>query len=101
MIIDTVTFFAVVLEFKGELVDEVVKDIIQAEDEIGGISRDIIKGLLLTKKEEYWELVAKLLLAAQRQEGLRQTILESIDTTSLGALKIYDECNFRERFNSF
>ncbi|PKB45224.1 uncharacterized protein DUF4132 [Cellulophaga sp. RHA19] len=80
-------FFAVVLEFKGELVDEVVKDIIQAEDEIGGISRDIIKGLLLTKKEEYWELVAKLLLAAQRQEGLRQTILESIDTTSLGALK--------------
>lgn len=80
-------FFAVVLEFKGELVDEVVKDIIQAEDEIGGISRDIIKGLLLTKKEAYWELVAKLLLAAQRQEGLRQTILESIDTTSLGALK--------------
>ena len=32
-------------------------------------------------------MVSKLLLAAQRQEGLRQTILESLDEASLGALK--------------
>jgi hypothetical protein len=31
--------------------------------------------------------VEKLLLAAQRQEGLRQTILEALDETSVGALK--------------
>ncbi|MBU2996773.1 DUF4132 domain-containing protein [Cellulophaga baltica] len=80
-------FFGVVLQYKGELVDEVVNDILQAEDEIGGVSKDIIKGLLLTQKEEYWELVSKLLIAAQRQEGLRQTILESLDETSHGALK--------------
>ena len=80
-------FFGTVLQHKPELVLEVVKDILQAEDEIGGVSRDIIKGLLLTQKEEHWELVSKLLLAAQRQEGLRQTILESLDETSHGALK--------------
>ena len=80
-------FFGTVLQYKTELVIDVVKDIIQAEDEIGGVSRDIIKGLLLTQKEENWELVSKLLLAAQRQEGLRQTILESLDSTSHGALK--------------
>ncbi|QWX84836.1 DUF4132 domain-containing protein [Cellulophaga sp. HaHaR_3_176] len=80
-------FFGTVLQYKTELVIDVVKDIIQAEDEIGGVSKDIIKGLLLTQKEENWELVSKLLLAAQRQEGLRQTILESLDETSHGALK--------------
>ncbi|WP_435182222.1 DUF4132 domain-containing protein [Cellulophaga omnivescoria] len=80
-------FFATVLQHKPELVINVVKDVFQAEDEIGGVSRDIIKGLLLTQKEENWELVSKLLLAAQRQEGLRQTILESLDETSVGALK--------------
>ena len=32
-------------------------------------------------------MVEKLLLAAQRQEGLRQTILEALDETSIGALQ--------------
>ncbi|GAA4231541.1 hypothetical protein GCM10022291_04250 [Postechiella marina] len=77
----------VVLEKGGEDLDELISDIINAEDEIGGISRSLIKGLLLTKKQKYWEQVGKLLLAAQRQEGLRQTILESLDETQIGALK--------------
>ncbi|MCT4624070.1 MAG: DUF4132 domain-containing protein, partial [Schleiferiaceae bacterium] len=50
-------------------------------------SRAIIKGLLLTEDPECWEAVEKLLLAAQRQEGLRQTVLEVLDETSLGAFK--------------
>ena len=32
-------------------------------------------------------MIEKLLLAAQRQEGLRQTVLEALDETSIGALK--------------
>lgn len=79
--------FAVVLEKGDEDLDELITDIINAEDEIGGISRQIIKALLLTKKPKYWEQVGKLLLAAQRQEGLRQTILESLDETQIGSLK--------------
>ncbi len=78
--------FAVVLEQGNENLDELVIDIINNEDEIGGITKQLIKGLLLTKKPKNWELVGKLLLAAQRQEGLRQTILESLDETQIGAL---------------
>lgn len=75
------------LALEKEDYNELITDIVNNEDEIGGISKGIIKALLLTKNEKYWELVGKLLLAAQRQEGLRQTILECLDETHLGALK--------------
>ena len=65
-----------------------IKDIVQGEDEIGGVTRSLIKGLLLTNNSpRNWKLVEDLLLAAQRQEGLRQTILECLDETSIGALR--------------
>lgn len=63
------------------------EDIIFNKDEIGKVSRDLIKALLNSEKKEAWELVEKLLLAAQRQEGLRQTVLEALDETGTGALK--------------
>ncbi|HEY9260941.1 DUF4132 domain-containing protein [Chitinophaga sp.] len=64
-----------------------MEDIIFNKDEIGKVTRSIIKALLNSDKESAWALVEKLLLAAQRQEGLRQTILEALDETSVGALK--------------
>ncbi len=51
------------------------------------VSREIIKAMLLCDKTEAYEAVEKLLLAAQRQEGLRQTILECLDETNLEAMK--------------
>jgi Family of unknown function (DUF5724)/Domain of unknown function (DUF4132) len=63
------------------------EDIIFNKDEIGKVTRELIKALLNSEKKEAWELIEKLLLAAQRQEGLRQTILEALDETSVGALK--------------
>jgi hypothetical protein len=65
----------------------VMEDIIFNKDTIGKVTRAIIKALLNTEKQSAWVLVEKLLLAAQRQEGLRQTILESLDETGIGALK--------------
>jgi hypothetical protein len=65
---------------------ETITDIINGEDEIGVVSQDLIKTLLLSDNTEHWALVKNLLLAAQRQEGLRQTILESLDETSVPAL---------------
>jgi len=62
-------------------------DILAGEDEIGLVNRGIIMGLLTTDDPQNWKLVEDLLLAAQRQEGLRQTILESLDETSIGALR--------------
>ncbi|WP_179352088.1 DUF4132 domain-containing protein [Winogradskyella vidalii] len=80
-------FLAILLHNGNGMFDELLDDIIQNEDEIGGISADIIKALLLSEDEKHWEMVGKLLLAAQRQEGLRQTILEALDESGLGALK--------------
>ncbi|SIQ29993.1 DUF4132 domain-containing protein [Maribacter ulvicola] len=80
-------FLAIVLQNSGDMFNELLDDIIQGEDEIGGVSQDIIKALLLSEDERHWEMVGKLLLAAQRQEGLRQSILESMDEAGLQSLK--------------
>lgn len=80
-------FLAIVLHNAEGAFDALLDDIIQGEDEIGGVSSDIIKALLYSEEEKHWEMVAKLLLAAQRQEGLRQTIIEALDSCSLAAFK--------------
>lgn len=66
---------------------QLFEDIIFNKDPRGKVSRNIIKALLNSNKKESWELVEKLLLAAERQEGLRQTILEALDETSIGAMQ--------------
>lgn len=75
------------LDLGDEKVFRQIEDIIFNKEEIGKVTREIIKALLNSENKQAWELVEKLLLAAQRQEGLRQTILEALDETSVGALK--------------
>lgn len=79
--------WAAALDLSDEKVFRQIEDIIFNKDEIGKVTREIIKALLNSENEKAWELVEKLLLAAQRQEGLRQTILEALDETSIGGLK--------------
>jgi hypothetical protein len=62
-----------------------IKNILQNEGEIGEISPDIILISLKCTQSDLWDAVNKLLLAAQRQEGLRQAIVNSIRLASLGA----------------
>ena len=57
------------------------------DDEVGQMSSHLIRGLLTSEREEGWDLVIQLLVAAQRQEGLRQTILESADEARAGAFR--------------
>ncbi|RXM66503.1 hypothetical protein [Chryseobacterium sp. CH1] len=66
---------------------QLIEDIIFNKHPEGKVSLSIIKALLNSEQKKCWELVEKLLLAAQRQEGLRQTILEALDETSVGALE--------------
>ncbi|MCQ4142286.1 hypothetical protein, partial [Chryseobacterium sp. EO14] len=66
---------------------QLIEDIIFNKHSEGKVSRNIIKALLNSDQKHCWELVEKLLLAAQRQEGLRQTVLEALDETSVGALQ--------------
>ncbi|MEN4758822.1 DUF4132 domain-containing protein [Chryseobacterium sp. C39-AII1] len=66
---------------------QLIEDIIFNKHPEGKVSRNIIHALLNSEQKQCWELVEKLLLAAQRQEGLRQTILEALDETNTQALQ--------------
>jgi hypothetical protein len=74
--------FAATIDAGGQAADEVF-DILcascQGEHDIGVMGRHVTRGLLACGRADGWELMEKTLLAAQRQEGLRQTILESVD----------------------
>ena len=73
---------AAVIDAGGPLADEVFDILAQSlrnEHEIGGMGRHITTALLLCSRPEAWELMERTLLAAQRQEGLRQAILETVD----------------------
>ncbi len=77
--------FASALNQKDKSFKQLLLDIVYGRHEEAGPSRDIIKGMLLADDEECWDAVGKLLLSAQRQEGLRQIILETLDECSVGA----------------
>ena len=49
------------------------------EDEVGAMGRHVTRALLTASRTDGHAFVERLLLAAQRQEGLRQTILEAAD----------------------
>ncbi|MFA9557743.1 DUF4132 domain-containing protein [Evansella sp. AB-rgal1] len=59
-----------------------IKDMVYAENNTGILTRGIIKGLLMSNNQEAHKWVGELLLAAGRQEGLRQSIVESMDEGS-------------------
>ncbi len=67
----------------------------------GKPSRSVIKGMLLSNDEECWNAVEMLLLTAQRQEGLRQSILESLDETSIGAMKRFIKVILEHKLTRF
>ena len=63
----------------GDQVFEILCDSARGDHEIGAMGRHVTRALLVANRPEGWELIENLLVAAQRQEGLRQTILETID----------------------
>ncbi|WP_309739105.1 DUF5724 domain-containing protein, partial [Chamaesiphon sp. OTE_20_metabat_361] len=74
--------FAAAIDAGDKLGQEIFDILIasaKGEHEIGAMGRHVTRSLLLANRPEGWEFVEKLLVAAQRQEGLRQTILECVD----------------------
>lgn len=63
----------------GDEVFDVLYKTVTREDPIGIMSDHVIQSLLLSNRQSGWEIMEKTLLAAQRQEGLRQSILENAD----------------------
>lgn len=64
---------------QAESVLTTLKDSAANRHEIGGPGGHATRGLLCCNRKDAWDFVEKLLLAAQRQEGLRQSILEAVD----------------------
>lgn len=58
---------------------EILRQSTTNEHEIAAFGQHVVIALLLSCRQDGWELIEKLLLAAQRQEGLRQSILERVD----------------------
>ncbi len=81
---------AVAMDEKGKEGDEVFEILKQSasnQHEIGVMGQHVVWAMLRTAREEAWEFMERLLLAAQRQEGLRQSILESVHHAHPGAFK--------------
>ncbi|MBI5831248.1 MAG: DUF4132 domain-containing protein [Armatimonadetes bacterium] len=64
---------------EGEEVLRILIESANGEHEIGVMGEHVIRALITCSRPEGWECVERLLLAAQREEGLRQSILERID----------------------
>jgi hypothetical protein len=74
--------FGAVIDGGGPQADELYEILRQSacnEHEIGAMGRHVPRALLMANRPDGWEFIEKMLLAAQRQEGLRQSILEAVD----------------------
>jgi HEAT repeat protein len=74
--------FAGTIENGGKAGQEVFDTLIASANgshEIGMMGRHVVRGLMCTSRRDGWDYIERLLLAAQREEGLRQVILESVD----------------------
>jgi hypothetical protein len=64
---------------QGQEVLQILIDSAKGDREVGAMGRHVVRSLLIANNTDGWEFIQKLLLAAQRQEGLRQSILEAVD----------------------
>jgi hypothetical protein len=74
------------LDRGNEQAEEFVKNSIYGDNSTAWLNRDIIKGIMLSHREDAYKMAGDLLLAARLQEGLRQSIVESMDEGSLAAM---------------
>lgn len=71
--------FAAAIEQGNETIFQILLDSARGDHEIGAMGRHITRAFLISDRPRAWDFIERLLLAAQRQEGLRQTILEMVD----------------------
>lgn len=65
--------------------EAIVTDIVNGDSEFSVVSRDLIKGIVMSHNPRMHQLLCKLLLAAKLQEGLRQAICEEADWGTIEA----------------
>lgn len=73
---------AVEIDNNENKVLEQLREVIYNDNNASLITREMIKGILMSENEEAHKMIGELLLAAKLQEGLRQSIVESLDEGS-------------------
>jgi hypothetical protein len=63
----------------GDKVYDILTQTASGEHPIGAFGRHVSRGLMCASRPEGWTLMEGMLIAAQRQEGLRQVVLETVD----------------------
>lgn len=71
----------------GDAVFDVLAATVRSDHPTSQMGRHVTQALLSCNRPDAWELVERLLLAAQREEGLRQVILESVDESHPAAFR--------------
>src|SRR6185437_10615692 len=71
----------------GDAVFEVLAATVRGDHPTSQMGRHVTQALLSCARPDAWELVERMLLAAQREEGLRQVILESVDESHPAAFR--------------
>jgi hypothetical protein len=72
---------------EGEEVLEILKQSAMNQHEVGVMGQHVVNAMLRSGREEAWAYVEKMLLSAQREEGLRQSILEAAHVGHPGAFR--------------
>ncbi|NIG54721.1 DUF4132 domain-containing protein [Chitinophaga sp. Cy-1792] len=96
-----VRIWSAAMDLGDDSLFQTMEDIIFNKSTEGKVTTQILHALLISNEERCWQLVEKLLLAAQRQEGLRQTIVEALDECSLGAMKYMMNVIIKEKLFRF
>ena len=80
---------AYALDMKNSKVEDTVYRILTEENGSGAITIELVRGIFISHRSDFHQLLGKLLLAARLQEGLRQVICENADYgTKAGFLTI-------------
>lgn len=80
--------FAGAIERGNQAVFDTLCATARGDHPIGVMGRHVTRGLLAASRPEGWEVIVRLLLAAQREEGLRQVILETADEAHPDAFRL-------------
>lgn len=80
---------AVALAREDEEICPLVEEALLGDNAEVILSYAVIRGIMISGNRHFMELLGKLLLAASRQEGLRQSILESADLGNTEVLSYF------------
>ena len=73
------------LDHNNREVFDALKEIIFGDNNTALLNRAMIRGIFLSHQEEAYQMLSQMLIAARLQEGLRQSIVESMDEGTIKA----------------